>query len=88
MIKKFRDEMFGELLKGVASRSRVYASMCTFALAVLIPGAAFAASDLSTAITPKIDDLLVEVVAISVMVIGVVLAVVAAKVVFGLLKKA
>lgn len=88
MLKKFYDGVFGELLNGVAGRSRIYAAMCTFALAVLVPGAAFAAGDLETAISPKISDLISEIVGIAVLVVGVVLAVVSAKVVFGLLKKA
>lgn len=88
MLKKFWDGMFSELLNGVSGRSRIYATMCAIALAVLVPGAAFAAGDMETAITPKIDNLVSEIIAISVVVVGVVLAVVAAKVVFGLLKKA
>lgn len=60
----------------------------SFALALTVPGMAFADTGLSSSMAPKVTEIISDVVAGSVLLLGVVGAVVAAKVIFGLFKKA
>lgn len=69
-------------------KSRAHAAIMAFALATLVPAAAFAANDWVTAIEPKITLLVADVTAIGAVLVLVVIAMITAKVVFGLLKKA
>ncbi len=69
-----------------AVKSKACASFLALAMAVLVPSVAFA--DLATVIEPKITSLVTEVTSVAGVVVLVVLAVIGAKVVFSLLKKA
>lgn len=68
-------------------KSKAYASLMVFALAVMIPAVAFADGWVET-IEPKITVLVADVTAIGGVLVLVVIAMITAKVVFGLLKKA
>lgn len=78
-------------MKGVFTHLSKYgnqtlAAVCALAFAVMIPSAAHA--DLATTIEPKITAIVTDVTAAAGVVVLVVLAVVGAKVVYGLIKKA
>lgn len=71
-------------------KTRAYAALCALSLAVLVPSSAFA-GDLSDAISTGItgaNGILTDLAACIGLVVLIVLAVVGAKVVFGLLRKA
>ena len=69
-------------------KNKAYAAYMSFALALMVPVMAHAADGLSGSMGTKVSEIVADVVAGSVLILGIVGAVVAAKVIFGLFKKA
>jgi len=67
---------------------KAQAVVTAFALVLSVSNMAFAAGGLSDSMGTKVDDIIADVISGSVLILGIVGAVVAAKVIFGLFKKA